>query len=220
MTIPVHLCSKCEMHPATVKVVKLQHGSAKQIWLCTSCAAEESPYSALNPPSSLPGAPKTLEDVLAGLFGKGTGEAAARPGATDLICRNCGLPYEAYKSSLLLGCPVCYDSFADQLRIDLRKFHGSVQHRGRPLVRAQGALSPPETPVAALPGPGGRNTLDLEQSLDKLRRQLREAVDEEDYRLAAELKNRIRALESERDEASLKAESGPGAPAGGDSHGE
>jgi protein arginine kinase activator len=209
MTIPVLLCNKCETHPATVKVVKIQPGGAKQLWLCSSCAAQESPYASGGLPHA--GAPmKTLEDVLAGFFAKSTGgpEGAARPSeqSTELTCTDCGLPYEAYKTSLILGCAGCYKSFGEHLRADLRKFHGTTKHTGRvrvPITTPRGAVTNPKS----LPDPQA-DQIGLIQAIDDLRRQINLAVEAEDYRRAAELKARITKLQEELDglRASAKVE--------------
>jgi protein arginine kinase activator len=198
MTIPVHLCSKCETHPASVKVVKMQQGSAKQFWLCASCAMQESPYSSGGTLPNSPEPAKTLEDVLAGFLQKVGSEGAARPAQdVDSGCGSCGLPWEAYKTSLILGCPDCYHSFASALRTDLRKFHGAIQHQGRGPTRSTAGLE--RVVRGAIPGPD-QELLDLSQGIEELRRQIQLAVDEEDYRRAAELKARMTELQARREE--------------------
>lgn len=212
MTIQVHLCAKCETRPATVKVVKLHQGTANQVWLCSQCAAAESPYSALGSAPSLPVPMKTLEDVLAGFFQQPGGEGAARPGdsPSETLCGTCGLPFEVYKSSLLLGCPDCYKSFAEALKPDLRKFHGATQHVGRGPIRVSSALEPPgQRPGLPAPEP---DAMAAQRHIDDLRRQLKAAVDVEDYRLAADLKNRIRDLEAQRDAALSAAQTSSDGP--------
>jgi protein arginine kinase activator len=104
-------------------------------------------------------------------------------------CGNCGLTWEAFQQDAALGCSACYEAFATHLRPLLRRMHRHERHAGK-LSHAQAAQ--PAAPRA----------------LRELRADLSEAVRVEDYELAAELRDRIRALEE-----SL-------GPAGADSAGE
>jgi protein arginine kinase activator len=209
MTI-VHLCQHCEKNPATVRLVKMQQGKAEQVWLCQDCAVKESPYSLgglpLPPWSAVgqAGSPsestkaKTLEDVLASFFSKGSQSGEAGQGESqNLSCEVCKLPFEAYRSTLLLGCPGCYRSFAPYLRLDLRKFHGQALHRGRTCIK------PTQIRILQDSSVSDESMLDTVEAQrrkwawerDRLRQQLREAADAEDFRLAAQLKIEILEVE-------------------------
>ena len=86
-------------------------------------------------------------------------------------CPECGLTYQRFRKIGRLGCPACYAAFGEPLRRLLRRIHGAVDHVGGP--------RPEEVPAA---GP----------DLDRLRRELRQAVEDEAYEKAAELRDRIR----------------------------
>jgi protein arginine kinase activator len=78
-----------------------------------------------------------------------------------------------------LGCPRCYDTFEEPLRELLRRLHGSSRHVGKryhPGVRG-GEITPPG------------------QEAD-LRERLRQAVEAENFELAAELRDRLRVSET------------------------
>ena len=77
-----------------------------------------------------------------------------------------------------LGCAECYQAFGDHLRDLLRRFHGSSQHVGERYL---------------VPGVNGEASA-RSQLLD-LRDQLRRAVENENFELAAELRDQIRVLE-------------------------
>ena len=124
------------------------------------------------------------EQILAGILGQaGKEEAGAKPGAIDLACSTCGLPYDSYRSTLLLGCSDCYENFEKFLTADLRKFHGSTVHRGRVPQDA-----PPEV-------------IDRQRSPQEIRKRLQDAVKAEDFELAARLRDELRRIEAKQETA-------------------
>ena len=94
-----------------------------------------------------------------------------------LTCPECGTSFLEFRNSGLLGCPSDYDAFAKALVPLLERAHeGASQHKGK---------SP------------ARDGVDREKQrqMTALQRQLAEAVEKEDYELAADLRDRIKALE-------------------------
>lgn len=96
--------------------------------------------------------------------------------APEAACPSCGLTWEEFEQDAELGCPACYAAFAAHLRPLLHRIHRHERHAGK-LSHAQ--ASQPAAP----------------RQLRELRADLSEAVRVEDYELAAELRDRIRALE-------------------------
>jgi protein arginine kinase activator len=167
-------CMSCKQNPATVKLTKLVKGTVEETWLCQECAAQQSPYQKKM-------AALSLDAILAGILGQQKHEAAVKPGNVELACKTCGLPYESYRSTLLLGCSDCYESFEKYLVSDLRKFHGSTMHRGR---------NPQQGTE-----PGAPAVVQPQRNANDLRKRLREAVEAEDFELAAKLRDELRSLE-------------------------
>ncbi len=94
-----------------------------------------------------------------------------------LTCPECGTSFLEFRNSGLLGCPSDYDAFAKALVPLLERAHeGASQHKGKSPTRG-GADREKQRQAAAL------------------QRQLAEAVEKEDYELAAKLRDRIKALE-------------------------
>src|SRR5216683_6734214 len=110
-------------------------------------------------------------------MGKGAPSMLPSP-ADGLRCAACGGTLRDFREAGRLGCAQCYEAFATHLRDLLRRLHGSSQHVGERY---------------ALPGAAGATDPRL-QLLD-LKEQLRRAVDNENFELAAELRDRIRVLE-------------------------
>jgi protein arginine kinase activator len=100
-----------------------------------------------------------------------------REEAMAQACANCGLTYAAFRSRGRLGCPLCYESFRPALEPLLEKIHGGRAHVGK-------------SPVD---GGGGDRT--RERLLISLRRKLQDAIQQENYELAASLRDELRKAE-------------------------
>ena len=85
----------------------------------------------------------------------------------ERICPVCGMTLNDFLSSGFLGCDHCYRVFEDYLVEYIRGYHGAVHHVG------MDATPPPPTDVEAL------------------YRDLKDAVDADDYTKAAEIKKKI-----------------------------
>jgi protein arginine kinase activator len=97
-------------------------------------------------------------------------------------CPACGIDYLEFRQSMKLGCPRDYEVFDRALEPLLERIHGSARHCGK---------SPPGLgPEAAIRG-----------RLRSLRRQQKRAIAEENYELAAELRDRMRKLEQHGSDA-------------------
>jgi protein arginine kinase activator len=114
--------------------------------------------------------------LISSAFGPSGKSGAAA--ATDLRCGACGLAYAEFRSRGRLGCPACYDVFRAALEPLLDKIHGSSRHVGK--------------------APGGPPAADRsrEKHLVALRRQLQGAVKDENYELAAKLRDELKKAEA------------------------
>lgn len=91
-------------------------------------------------------------------------------------CSHCGLSIAEFNKTGRLGCSECYHTFADELHGLLRKIHGSDQHTGK---------APTMDPVQ----------LEVRKEILALRRRLKRAIEREEFEKAAELRDRINAIE-------------------------
>jgi len=58
-------------------------------------------------------------------------KGAPKVGAGEVQCPDCGLTQRSLYQDGLLGCPVCYETFAVEVERALEEIHGSVQHIGK-----------------------------------------------------------------------------------------
>jgi protein arginine kinase activator len=91
-------------------------------------------------------------------------------------CPQCGLNYLEFRQTLRLGCPHDYEAFGEPLEQLLERIHGSARHSGKVATTA------------------GREE-SVRSQLRSLRRQQQRAIAEENYELAAELRDRMKELE-------------------------
>ena len=101
-------------------------------------------------------------------------EIGEDPGSKQ--CQQCGIKFVEFRNSGRLGCSHDYDHFSAELVPLLESIHGDTRHNGKKPQR--GSTRPPE-----------------QSELVQLRRKLQQAVTDEAYESAAQLRDRIRQLE-------------------------
>lgn len=93
----------------------------------------------------------------------------------ELVCDNCGYTLSDFKDSGMLGCSNCYKVFRDIILNNLSKIQPALTHKGKKPDVSEGLT-------------------ENEKEIKKLEVQLKQAVNEENYELAGELKKKIIAL--------------------------
>ncbi len=163
-------CDNCKEREAAIHLTQIVDNSVTTLHLCPQCAAEKGIQTGGHV------AKFPLSDFLASM-GKGVA-AHLPPGDSAQACEFCGATLQDFRSTGRLGCPHCYETFETHLRTLLRRLHGSSHHVGEVYL----------TPGAS--GDGSREHL-----VSEMRRQLNAAVEAENFELAAELRDRLRAIE-------------------------
>ena len=96
----------------------------------------------------------------------------------DRTCPRCGITFREFRTKGLLGCPNDYDVFRAQLTPLMERAHqGGTHHVGK------------------VPASADESTQRLAGML-RLRRELQDAVEAEDYENAARLRDQLQALET------------------------
>jgi len=161
-------CDICGKKKATVHLTEIVDDQMSEMHLCEECARQKSVQMEQQ---------FGLADLLAGLadFGKSTKEEARE----SIKCLNCGMSYDDFRKFGRLGCSQCYEAFKVHLGTLLKKVHGSNHHLGK---------SPTKIP------PGTKRKI---EDLQGLKAQLEKAIQMEDFERAAEIRDQIRAMESQ-----------------------
>ncbi len=164
-------CDECGEREVVVRVTHVVDGESRELRLCEQCAADKG----IQTSASVAQTP--LGGFLDALWK--TAEPGAPEPAVGAVCAGCGATFTEFRESGRLGCAECYRTFEPQLRNLIRRYHGSTHHHGRRHV-----------------APGGEPAGDRSQSdvVAGLREQLRLAVVAENFELAAELRDRLKAL--------------------------
>lgn len=162
------ICEICGIREATIKFTQVVNKTKKELNLCKICAEEK---GLTNP---LVAFPKLIGGLILGIVGEWP--EAMRRETLDLKCRWCELTWQEFQSGGLLGCSECYESFAEPLKNLLRKMHGSNKHIGnRPVNQRQ---------------------VGTVEDIERLRKELARAIQNENYERAAKLRDRIRDIEA------------------------
>lgn len=103
---------------------------------------------------------------------------AAQSVVEDLSCPKCGMSFREFQLKGQLGCPNDYQVFSEVLSSLIERAHeGATHHVGKSPVTAEAAVR-------------------KQTGLLRLQRALRAAVEDEDYEVAARVRDQIRVLES------------------------
>lgn len=161
------LCEVCKENDVVITVTEIDGNGVRQVRLCEQCAAERGLQTAASSP------PAAVTDFLQSV------QQHIVPSQADAVrCSFCSSTLRDFRQTGRLGCPYCYTAFEESLRELLRKVHGQGQHRGREYAGARAAL---EAPVPTSP--------------DRLRERLERAIRNEEFELAASLRDQLRAIE-------------------------
>lgn len=159
------VCENCKERDAVVHLTKVKEGAVTQVRLCERCAAEQGVETTVAQPKA------ALTDFLQAVHQ----QAASAPG-DQAACHFCGATARDFRQAGRVGCARCYGAFERSLRELLRRLHGSAKHTGR-------RYAPPAPELVEEAGHVGQ-----------LRERLRRAVEAEQFELAAELRDRLRAI--------------------------
>jgi len=164
-------CQRCEK-PATFHITELTGEEPQEIHLCTDHAQD---YLAPDEEDTPP--PASLAGALAQQLQVGqTAEDLAR--LDQQACPSCGITFYEFRHAGRLGCPHDYTCFEEELEPLIINIHGETEHKGK-------------RPKRRLRTAGQQN------ELIRLRREMKDAVELEDYERASQLRDEIRRIENE-----------------------
>ncbi|MCL6600509.1 UvrB/UvrC motif-containing protein [Alicyclobacillus macrosporangiidus] len=174
------LCQRCQQRPATVHFTQVIGGDKTEYHLCDQCAQEKGDLlsKAAQAFSFNSWNPFQFNQLLSGLLNMESSPGFASPPLTQLRCDHCGLPYSQFTKTGRFGCAHCYDSFEARLEPMLRRIQSNTTHTGKVPLRAGGQVK-------------------VKKELQRLRRELQQAVSLEQFEHAARLRDEIRRLEQQ-----------------------
>lgn len=162
-------CERCQRE-ATFHITELTGGDLVELHLCPQHAQEY-----LAPASSGLLAPANVAAAIAQHMGLAQ-TAQELEQLDQQTCPVCGISFHEFRSRGRLGCPHDYIAFEQQLDPLIVNIHGEGTHVGK-------------VPKRSAKGSEKRT------QLIRLRREMTEAVAEEDYERASRLRDEIRRIE-------------------------
>lgn len=172
------LCENCHQREAVVKFTQVIGEEKTTLNLCKICAEKEGLGNPLVDISKVFG--KILIGIISQHLAKKTSQEVNEKDKRQ-ICGSCGLSWADFKTTGRLGCPQCYDTFLGNLKILLRRLHGTNQHIGKSYKKEKE---------------------EKKETVASLKKKLKDAIAKEEYELAAELRDHIREFEQQVKESS------------------
>ena len=182
-------CQKCGQAIATVHVLQINDSGSHSLRLCPACAGRlrgafaRSGWDGLPPdeePVPRPNETGSQQMELGAILGHFfSPQIAGESGDEGAVCPSCGFQLERLSREARLGCASCYTSFRRRLRPVIQRFHRHLSHLGRVPSGAVGDLS-------------------QNAELARMRVALERAIATEDFEEAARLRDRVRALTTDR----------------------
>ena len=166
-------CQQCDKQ-ATFHITELTGGKPQELHLCEDHAREYLSSSATEP-TPVGGMAAMLVQQMAV---SQTAEELAR--LDQESCPVCGITFYEFRSQGRLGCPHDYVCFQAQLEPLIVNIHGEAEHVGK-------------QPKHSATGSERRT------QLIRMRREMQEAIDEERYERASQLRDEIQRIESEEE---------------------
>src|SRR5690242_888265 len=157
-------CCVCKEKPATVHLTQIVGEKMQKLDLCEDCAKAKG----INDPTSF-----AMADLMLGLGASQELDTSAV--GTELKCPRCGFSQADFKKSGRLGCPECYQTFAEGLEGLLKTMHKGTRHAGK-------------VPEAL------RANREQSDRLKLLQKKLAKAIEDENFEQAAQLRDEIKQI--------------------------
>lgn len=168
------LCQKCKAKEANTHVKSVVNGEYEEYMLCSDCAKEMGYTNLWCDMNS------DFNSILGSFFSN------ALPARSETTrCPVCGSTYHDIAKSGQVGCANCYELFLTELMPSIRRIHGNTTHCGKkPLISTE----------------ENKTVMQSEESntLNELKQQLSDAVNEQNFELAVELRDKIKEMEESK----------------------
>lgn len=172
------LCESCNKNQASIKISEIRNGAHSEKNLCTDCAYMSA------------GGSMNFDDIVQGflnsLINQNYVNITPKEKESEFkekACPNCGSTFREISQTGKIGCSVCYETFEKELTGVINSIQGSTVHQGK------------------FPKKSGADIIFLKK-IEDLRKKLSEKVALEEYEEAVMLRDEIKKLEGERQNAS------------------
>ncbi len=165
-------CQHCEK-PATFHITELTGPVPQELHLCEEHARQYLTKPEEEPVEPVPSVAAAINKQMK------LGQTAEELAKLDQrACPVCGITFYEFRHQGRLGCPHDYVCFQQELEPLLVNIHSETNHLGKRPKR-------------------GAHGTDRQTELIRLRREMKEAVEREDYEGASQIRDQIRQIEKE-----------------------
>ncbi len=178
------LCQNCNKNSATIHYKSNLNGNTAEKYLCSECAEKMglSKTAAFQPIDLIDGFLGSGSDdifgsLLAGMMNDNNVKTINEP----RVCTKCGMRFSDFLHGGKIGCADCYKTFSSSLGSTIKRLHGKSTHCGKM----------PE-------GFAGQNQ--NKKKIEELRSKLANAIEKQEYEMAAKYRDEIKALENSEKE--------------------
>ncbi len=167
------LCQKCKSKNATSHIHYVLNGVVRDTYLCSDCAKQyrnDQLYDG------------DIFKMLSNILNDSIGNA-------DITtkCNVCGTEFNEIRRTGKVGCSNCYKVFEKQLSPTVARLHGKTVHIGKKPQSVEPTVQPTKE----------ESSVDAkEQRIKSLKMQMAEAIKNEEFEKAAELRDLIKAEEA------------------------
>ena len=161
------ICQNCNKNEANMHMKRIVNGRAAEVHLCSDCARF------LGYGEAFSGFGLGLGELLGEILAKGDNGLS-----NSLKCPVCNKSFEEIANDGKMGCAECYAVFYDKLLPSLNRIHGKASY------------------VGSKPQKSG-DASHMEKRVDELKNALEMAVSEQNFELAAQLRDEINLLLNE-----------------------
>ena len=164
------MCDECGLNPATIHIATIIGGNKKDENLCKDCWQKRN--------AAMMGGLQ-MGELLAKLLGakpeQNEQKTPEPEEALELYCDACGMSWNEFRKTGRVGCAHCYAVFGEHMEKTIAPEKGQARHTGK----APAHLAEEMT---------------MQRQMEALKKQMEEAVQREDFELAATLRDSIRAI--------------------------
>lgn len=176
------LCQNCNKNEATVRYTEIINGEKREVMLCEECSRELGIGNMnFNMPIDFS---SFFGDLLEGY--EDNSFMPLLTASKQLKCNNCNMTFDEFMEQGKFGCEECYDAFSPKIDSILKRIQGSNRYAGRKLVGNK------EAKIEFEEKPEKKET-----EKEKLQRELKEAIEKENYEEAAKIRDKIKELKEE-----------------------
>lgn len=174
------LCQACKKNEAKIHYKTNINGKVSEMYLCSECADKNGvkKKTAFEPIDVIDGFfGKGTDDIFGGLFAGMMGEPNVKVVSEPKACSVCGMRFSEFLHGGKIGCGDCYKTFSSYLGSTVKRIHGNVEHCGKI----------PE---------GKKSALSDKKKIEGLKAKLNEAIEKQEYEMAAKYRDEIREIEN------------------------